>query len=456
VHRVAANLKAVWPMSLQAPAGSLEAKQPDVDNGLDVPDPARYYSREFMELERARLWPRAWLLAGVTSDIPEDGDFFVFEIGAEEILVVRQADGSIRAFYNVCPHRGNRVALAERGSAAQFTCAFHGWQFHCDGRLKSITDEHSYRPELVRHRPGLAEVRCDTLGGIVFVNMDGNAPPLREALGIPPEYIENYRVDQMNVVHHVRTEWAANWKTGVDAFYETYHLPHVHPQTQGVMEDYSQYDLYPNGGSRMIVPLCVKSHRVVDQDSVDAGLRFMMHDAGMDPDSFHGTAAEVRTAIQQAKRERARRLGLAHYDKFTDGQLTDSWATGLFPNVQMGMHPEGVFIMRFLPHATDPEVFYYDTMILYRHVDDPNYTVPAWMGLPPDTDVSGATRPNLKRVPPGEPPGLGEVLDQDSELLPVVQKGLRSRAFRGPLWSEQEQRLRHFHRELDRYIGGEK
>jgi phenylpropionate dioxygenase-like ring-hydroxylating dioxygenase large terminal subunit len=66
----------------------------------------------------------------------------------------------------------------------------------------------------------------------------------------------------MHVVHHVRTEWAANWKTGVDAFYETYHLPYVHPQTQTVMEDYSQYDLYPNGGSRMIVPLCTKSHRV--------------------------------------------------------------------------------------------------------------------------------------------------------------------------------------------------
>jgi len=176
----------------------------------------------------------------------------------------------------------------------------------------------------------------------------------------------------------------------------------------------------------------------------------------MDPDGFAGSAAEVRTAIQRSKRARARRLGLTHYENFTDGQLTDSWATGVFPNVQMGMHPEGVFVMRFLPHATDPETFYYDTMILYRHVPDPNYTVPAWMGLPSGTDVSGETRPETTRVPPGQPPGLGEVLDQDSELLPVVQKGLRSRGFRGPLWSEQEQRVRHFHRELDRYINREK
>ena len=84
--------------------------------------------------------------------------------------------------------------------------------------------------------------------------------------------------------------------------------------------------------------------------------------------------------MQKAKRERAKRLGLTHYDKFTDGQLTDSWATGYFPNVQIGMHPEGVFIMRFQPHPTDPERFFYDNMTLIRYVDDTNYSVPGWMG----------------------------------------------------------------------------
>jgi len=451
-----ASFKAVWPMTLGAPGGSLEAKQPDVDNGLDVPDPSRYYSREYMRLEWERMWPRVWLLAGVASDVPEAGDYFTFTVGHEQLLVVRQQDSSIKAFYNVCPHRGNRIAMNESGSVSHFTCAFHGWQFNPDGRLKCITDESTFAPSLVRHRPGMSEVRCETLGGIDIVNMDGKAPPLAEALGLPPGYIENYEIDKMHVVYHVRTEWAANWKTGVDAFYETYHLPYVHPQTQTVMEDFSQYDLYPNGASRMIVPLCVKSHRVPDQTSVDPGLMFMMKDAGIRPEDFTGSAAEVRTAVQIAKRARARKLGLEYYDNFTDGQLTDSWATGVFPNVQMGMHPEGVFIMRFLPHPEDPEVFYYDTMVLIRYVEDPNYAVPAWMGLPPGTDVTGETRPSVKIVPRGDPPGLGDVLDQDAELLPIVQQGLRSRGFRGPLWGEQEQRVRHFHRELDRYIDRQK
>src|SRR5262249_10165575 len=150
---MAVNYKVDWPMSLGAPRDSLEAKQPDIDNGLDVPDPSRYYSREFMQLEWQRLWPRTWLLARVGSDIPEAGDYFVVEIGVEQFVVTRQSDGSIRAFYNVCPHRGNRLCLNERSSVNRFTCTFHGWRFGLDGRLDCITDESTFDPRLIRHRP---------------------------------------------------------------------------------------------------------------------------------------------------------------------------------------------------------------------------------------------------------------------------------------------------------------
>jgi len=454
---MAANLKPQWPMTLSAPAGSLEAKQPEPDNGHAAPDPSRYYSREFMQKEWTHLWPRVWLLAGVTSDIPEEGDYTVFNHGHESFVIVRQEDGGIQAFFNVCPHRANPIALNERGSVAKFTCAFHAWRFCIDGKLDCITDEHSFDEQVVAHRPGLTSVRCDQIGGLIFINMDGKAPPLREWIGLPPGYIENYRIDEMHVVRHVRTEWQANWKTGVDAFYETYHLPHIHPQTQGVMEDYSQYDTYPNGFQRMIVPICTPSHRMHDRENVNEGLKYMMIEAGMDPATFQGTALEVREAVQQAKRARAKRLGLDHYDKFTDGQLTDSWATGYFPNVQIGMHPEGVFIMRFQPHPTDPERFFYDNMTLVRYVDDPKYSVPGWMGLPKDTDVTGATRPNIEHHFIGEPRAdLGDVLNQDVDLVEAVQRGQKSRGFRGPLWGQQEARLRHYQREIDRYVNGEK
>ena len=265
----AEELRAEWPMDLKAPENSLEAKQPrPADLGSEVPDPSRYYSREFMEKEWTHLWPRVWLLAGVTPDIKDPNDYVVFALGHEEFLIVRQEDGGIKAFYNACPHRGNRVRMNDHGSVRKFACPFHGWRFNGDGSLHTITDEETFNPELVKHRPGLTEVRCDTIGGLIFVNMDGKAPPLREWIGFPKGYIENYEIGKMNVVRHTRSEWIGNWKTSVDAFYETYHLPHIHPQTQGVMEDLSQVDLYPNGFSRMIVPIGVKSHRTDDQDSI--------------------------------------------------------------------------------------------------------------------------------------------------------------------------------------------
>lgn len=450
------NIVEEWIIDPSASKESLEAKQAWVDNGADRVDPSRYHDGAFMNDEWERMWTRSWLIAAVTTDLPEPGDYSVFRLRSEEILVVRQDDLTVKAFYNVCPHRGNRIVLNDRGSMPCFTCSFHSWCFNLDGSLREMTDRDTFRDEVASQATGLTPVRCEEKAGIIFVNLDDNAEPLANRIGLPEGYLEAYEIDKMHVIRHVVSEWAANWKTGVDAFYETYHLHAVHPETQTVMNDLGvQVDLYPHGASRMIVPLACKSARVDDQESMDPGLEFMMGDAGMDPADFTGPASKVRQAIQQAKRQRSDRLGLG-YERFSDGQLTDSWATGIFPNVQIGMHPEGVFLMRFMPHATDPGRFYYDTMTLFRPVDDPSFTVPAWMGLPEGCDTSGEIRPETEYFGIGEPADLGLVLDQDSELLPVVQQGLTSRGFKGPIWSEQEQRLRHFHRELDRYLADEK
>ena len=290
----------------------------------------------------------------------------------------------------------------------------------------------------------------------MFVSMRDDPPPLVAWLGLPEGYLEAYRIDQMKVVRHVRTEWAANWKVGVEAFYETYHLHAVHPETRGVMADLRvQCDLYANGASRMIVPIGQMTPRIADQDSLNDGLRMMLASVGLDPAAFEGRAGDVRPAIQQAKRARAAERGV-DYSDFVDGQLTDSWATGIFPNVQIGCHPEGVFLMRFLPHETDPERFWYDTMTLIAPCDHPDYKVPDWMGLPEGTDTSGRVRPLCEVYTAGQDGNLGMVLDQDAGLLPVVQRGMRSRGFKHQLWSEQEQRLRHFHAELARYLDGAK
>ncbi|MEM8562096.1 MAG: aromatic ring-hydroxylating dioxygenase subunit alpha [Pseudomonadota bacterium] len=447
----ASNMIPVAIINPDAPADSLEAKQPPVDNGTQCYSKEGYFSRDYMAREWNKMWTRSWLIAGVESDLAKVGDYFLFEIGDESIIVSRTEDG-VKAYYNVCSHRGNRLVREERGNKKVFVCPFHSWSFNNTGELRRITDEETFHPDVIAHRPGLVAVACEVFAGIIFINMDESPRPLAEMLGLPAGYLEAYNIDKMKVVRHVRSEWGANWKVGVEAFYESYHLHAVHPETRGVMGDLNvQYDLYPHGASRMIVPLGQPSPRIHDQTTVNEGLKMMLQDAGIDPTGFEGTAAEVRRAIQLGKRERAERLGL-DYSRFEDGQLSDSWATGVFPNVQIGCHPEAVFLMRFMPHPTDPERFYYDTMTLIFPADDSDYCPPAWMGLPEGIDVSGKRRPNTEHFGIDEDAGLGLVLSQDSALLPVVQQGMRSRGFKGQLWGEQESRLRHFHVELERRL----
>lgn len=424
---------------------------PKPDNGTERPDPKRYYSREWMEAEWERVFTKTWLLAGVVSDIPESGDYLRFDIGRESFIVVRDEDGSIRAHYNVCPHRGSQIAVNDFGSVDCFVCPFHSWRFGLDGKSTAVTDEETFQKDVLCHGTNMTSVRCEEVAGLIFISMSDDVPPIRDYLGIVADHLSLYGIGDMHVVQHKRSDWAANWKGGVDAFYEIYHLHSVHPQTQCLMDDRTQIDLYPNGISRQFVPFAQPSPRYPDQETINPGIRMMLQDAGIDPDSFTGTAQESRAAVQQAKRERSAKFGLG-YEKFSDTQLSDATIYGIFPNVQIGCHPEAVFIHRFLPHPTDPEQFTYDTMILFKHEDIPGYSAPAWMGLAPGTDTTGAVRPDIVHTRLGEPPRLGEVLDQDSDLLPIVQKGARSRGFRGPLWSEQEARLRHFHVELDRYM----
>lgn len=441
-----------WNIHVGAPHPFNARVSPAIDNGTGRPDPRRYHDAGFMREEWDKVFAKSWLLAGPASDIPEPGDFFTFEIGPESFIVVRGDDGAIHAHYNVCPHRGSRLVTSDFGSLDRFTCPFHSWKFALDGRNEAVTDAETFRPEVLCHDRNLSSVRCEVAVGLVFISMDAGIEPVKQWLAPILPQLELYEIDRMYVVQHRRSDWGANWKGGVDAFAEIYHLHAVHPQTQCLMDDRTQIDLWPGGLSRQFVPFAQPAARYADQETVNPGIQSMLRDAGIDPATYQGTAAETRRAVQLAKRRRSAEAGLG-YDKFSDSQLSDSVVYSLFPNAQIGCHPEAVFLHRFIPHATDPNQFTYDTCILYRHVDAPGYCAPAWMGLGEETDLTGATRPEVVHTGLGEPPGLGEVLDQDSDLLPIVQAGARSRGFRGPLWSEQEGRLRHFHAELDRRMG---
>ena len=207
-----------------------------------------------MEREWEKVWTESWLIAGVSSDLQSVGDYFLFRVRSESIIVTKTEEG-VKAFYNVCPHRGARLLTEERGNKKVFVCPFHSWSFRNNGELRTITDEETFQDPVICHRPGLTSVACEEHAGLILLAWP-TTPALREAIGLPAGYLENYQIDKMRVVRHVRSEWGSNWKVGVEAFYESYHLHAVHPETRGVMGDLNvQYDCYPNGASRMIVPL---------------------------------------------------------------------------------------------------------------------------------------------------------------------------------------------------------
>lgn len=441
-----------WEATPREKATPLEAKTPYRDNGTEILSADRYHDGKVMDREWNKLWPNLWLLAGVASDIPEPGDCFRFEHGRESFIIVRDNGGEVRAHYNVCPHRAARVLTEEFSSVGEFACPYHSWRFGLDGTNVAVRDRETFRPEVLCNHIDLTSVRCEVAAGLIFISMKPDIMPVQEWLGPQLDNLLSYDLDKMNVIQHRRVVMPCNWKVSTDAFYEVYHFASVHPQVANIWDDYKiQFDLYDRGMSRMIVPFARPSPRYGDQETVNPGLKAMLAGAGIDPQSFDGNAQDVREAVQQAKRERAKRLGL-DYSKLSDAQMTDDWALGIFPNVQVGCHPEGAFIHRSSPHPTDPDQVVYDTILLYRYVDDPTYTVPVYMGLSAETDVTGAVRPDVQFFPLGAPASLGSVLDQDLAVLPLVQAGTKSRAFKGALWSEQEQRLRHIHTEYDRYM----
>src|SRR6516165_9674637 len=144
-----------------------------------------YSDPTIFELEMERIFARSWLFLCHESQIREAGDFFQSVMGRDNVLVVRQKDGTIRAMLNTCAHRGNAVCRAEEGNAKSFLCTYHGWSYGIDGRLNGVPGFNTfYNGALDKALHGLAPVaQLASYKGFVFATHDSTAPPLEEYLG---------------------------------------------------------------------------------------------------------------------------------------------------------------------------------------------------------------------------------------------------------------------------------
>lgn len=194
-----------------------------------------YRHPEVFERELNEIWYKVWVYVGHESEVPAPGDFVRRAIGRQPIIVARSADGTVRAFFNRCRHRGNMVCHAERGNAAAFTCPYHGWSYSNAGALLQPTFEDGYDSNLRREDFGLVPLpRLDTYRGLIFASVSADGISLDAHLGGAKEFIDLFMdlspAGQVSLrAGNQKVRYAGNWKFMPENSMEgDYHGPFIH------------------------------------------------------------------------------------------------------------------------------------------------------------------------------------------------------------------------------------
>ncbi len=191
-----------------------------------------YWSPDWLALEQERIFHRAWVFAGAEAEIAEPGDIKPVVVGAAPIVILRDRDGKVRAFHNVCRHRGTKL-ITERCRRTSITCPYHAWNYGLDGKLRARP--HFHGPDRVdRFEDGggeqldLMAVRAETWNGCVFVNISGDAEPLERWLAPLTRRITAYHLAAIRWACKLEFEVKANWKLVYENYMEGYHVFAVH------------------------------------------------------------------------------------------------------------------------------------------------------------------------------------------------------------------------------------
>ncbi len=400
----------------------------------------RYTSRAFHELEKERLWSRVWQMACREEDIPEVGDHYVYDVAGMSILVVRVDPVTIRAFRNVCLHRG-RLLKERCGRDDELRCAFHGFAWNLDGSLKHVPCSWDFPQVTPEWR--LPEVKVGLWGGFVFINPDPDARPLETHLGDLTKHFERWPLEQRYKQAHVAKVLRCNWKVAQEAFMEAFHVVATHPQLlPGIGDANSQYDVFGNV-CRAITPNGTPSPHLTWQPSEQDMLDAMM-DRNLD-EPISVAVPEGSTARQVAGDLRRRSLvpfvGEGALE-LTDAEMCDSFYYSVFPN----FHPWGAYnriVYRFRPNGDRHDEAIMECMYLAPFQGDrPPPTPVHWLDA--DTDWTEAPELGL----------LARVFNQDVFNLPNVQQGLASGAIGSVTFANyQETKLRHHHALLSDWLG---
>jgi choline monooxygenase len=210
-----------------------------------------YSDPSVLRLEHERIFRASWQYVGHTGDLAEPGAFAATHVGDVPVVLVRDEEGELRAFLNVCRHRGSIVCTGS-GRRATLQCPYHAWTYGLDGRLLSAPRSER-EGGLEREQLGLVPLRLERWGPFVFVSPDATAAPLAELLDGVPELIAEagIDVDALRFLQRSESEYEANWKICAENFLECYHCPTAHPGFSAVMDVSPDSYLLETSGPRM-------------------------------------------------------------------------------------------------------------------------------------------------------------------------------------------------------------
>jgi phenylpropionate dioxygenase-like ring-hydroxylating dioxygenase large terminal subunit len=213
-----------------------------------------YHSDAMLDLERKELFRTHWQIAGHVSDLPDPGDFITLDIANERAIIMRGEDGVIRAFNNLCRHRGSRVAPEKSGHCKNaLVCPFHGWVYNLDGTLRGPARPQSFG-SLDKHEFGLKPVEVEAWLGFLFIRfVPGPQKSLAETMGVYEQELADYRMEELIPTGRImEAELPVNWKSVRDVDNEGYHVAMAHPALQDLYGANYTDDNYVDGVSRAL------------------------------------------------------------------------------------------------------------------------------------------------------------------------------------------------------------
>ncbi|MFA7554632.1 MAG: aromatic ring-hydroxylating dioxygenase subunit alpha [Spongiibacteraceae bacterium] len=432
-----------------------------------------YLSADIAGLESSRMWQKTWHWACRLEEIPSVGDYVVHDVVDQSVIVVRVSETEIKAFHNVCPHRGRRL-YSGSGRMARFHCIFHAWQWDLNGNNIRVLDQEQWEgcPEMASEDLGLSSVHTAEWAGFVFINMSEKPEPFDEFIGSAREALDPLGMDKMRYCWRVLIDVESNWKVAQEAFMESYHVWGTHPQFLQVIDEKNTSEAKGKHGRHYYaneLPAGVPSRRLNKPPMPHAAMgeafvKFIealgdqvgnkVGDGQLSARSMNaarrafeelpsGTPVdEVMGATIMAMKEAADAEG-AFFPLMTPEQhevMGNDW--NIFPNLSVVPSFDGTLIFRAMPTAdNNPDKCTIEmiSLLTYGPGKEPK---PERVHL---TDWRSQAR---GVVPP--------LLIQDLMNMEDVQKGMHSIALKGlrpnPV---QEIQVSHFHEVLMEYLKAE-